>query len=51
MGANEIPGELPSQDSMKTKYVYGSSDTELFDTFNPILVGFFVFFFVFLISD
>jgi len=33
-----------------TKYVYGSSDTELFDTFSPMLVGFFVFFFVFLIS-
>ncbi|KMY54204.1 ABC transporter permease [Bacillus sp. FJAT-27231] len=50
MGANAIPSELPSQDLMKTNYVYGSSDTELFDTFSPILVGFFVFFFVFLIS-
>ncbi|MGE7843271.1 ABC transporter permease [Lysinibacillus sp. NPDC093712] len=50
MEANSIMSELPSQDSMKTNYVYGSSDTELFDTFSPILVGFFVFFFVFLIS-
>lgn len=50
MGANGIQSELPSQDSIKTNYVYGSSDTELFDTFSPILVGFFVFFFVFLIS-
>ncbi|OCA85069.1 ABC transporter permease [Pseudobacillus wudalianchiensis] len=50
MGANAIRSELPSQDLMKTNYVYGSSDTELFDTFSPILVGFFVFFFVFLIS-
>ncbi|WP_428911833.1 ABC transporter permease [Niallia sp. Krafla_26] len=49
----EIKGmqsDLLSQDTMKTKYVYGSSETELFDTFSPILVGFFVFFFVFLIS-
>lgn len=50
MGANGIPSELLSQDSMKTNYVYGSGDTVLFDTFSPILVGFFVFFFVFLIS-
>lgn len=41
--------QLP-QDTMKTNYIYGNSDTELFDTFSPILVGFFVFFFVFLIS-
>lgn len=46
----QIQSELPTQDSMKTSYVYGSSDTEIFDTFSPILVGFFVFFFVFLIS-
>ena len=45
-----MQSKLPSQDSMKTNYVYGSSETELFDTFSPILVGFFVFFFVFLIS-
>ncbi|MFS0784572.1 ABC transporter permease [Bacillus sp. 1P06AnD] len=50
MGTNGVPSELPSQESVKTNYVYGSSDTELFDTFSPILVGFFVFFFVFLIS-
>ena len=45
-----MQGELSLQDSMKTNYVYGSSETELFDIFSPILVGFFVFFFVFLIS-
>lgn len=50
LGAKGLPSELLSQDSMKTEYIYGSSDTELFDTFSPILVGFFVFFFVFLIS-
>lgn len=50
MGTNAIQSEVSSQDSMNTNYVYGSSETELFDTFSPILVGFFVFFFVFLIS-
>ena len=50
MGTNAMQIELFSQDSMNTNYVYGSSETELFDTFSPILVGFFVFFFVFLIS-
>lgn len=50
MGANAIQSELLSQDSLNTNYIYGSSETELFDTFSPILVGFFVFFFVFLIS-
>jgi len=32
------------------EYVYGNKDTSLFDTFSPMLVGFFVFLFVFLIS-
>ena len=50
MGTSAIKSELLSEDSMNTSYVYGSSETELFDTFSPILVGFFVFFFVFLIS-
>ncbi|MEO4054451.1 ABC transporter permease [Solibacillus sp. CAU 1738] len=45
-----MQSQLLSQDSMETSYIYGSSETELFDTFSPILVGFFVFFFVFLIS-
>lgn len=35
---------------MNTTYIYGSSDTTFFDQLSPILVGFFVFFFVFLIS-
>ena len=50
MGTNAVQTELFSQDSMHTNYVYGSGETALFDTFSPILVGFFVFFFVFLIS-
>lgn len=33
-----------------TNYLYGDSDTSFFDLLSPILVGFFVFFFVFLIS-
>lgn len=35
---------------MDTSYIYGSDDTTFFDVLSPILVGFFVFFFVFLIS-
>lgn len=31
-------------------YIYGDAETEFFDVLGPILVGFFVFFFVFLIS-
>ncbi|MEH7414982.1 ABC transporter permease [Neobacillus drentensis] len=33
-----------------TTYIYGDKDTTFFDQLSPILVGFFVFFFVFLIS-
>ncbi|MED4227254.1 ABC transporter permease [Neobacillus cucumis] len=36
--------------SIKTTYIYGDKDTTFFDQLSPILVGFFVFFFVFLIS-
>lgn len=35
---------------VETTYVYGDKDTTFFDQLSPILVGFFVFFFVFLIS-
>lgn len=35
---------------MDVKYIYGDEDTTSFDTFSPALIGFFVFFFVFLIS-
>ncbi|USK85094.1 ABC transporter permease [Peribacillus asahii] len=41
--------KLP-QNSIDTQYVYGNSETEFFDVLSPVLVGFFVFFFVFLIS-
>ncbi|MDR4945493.1 ABC transporter permease [Neobacillus cucumis] len=36
--------------SIQTTYIYGDKDTTFFDQLSPILVGFFVFFFVFLIS-
>lgn len=36
--------------SMKNSYVYGGADSSFFDKIFPILIGFFVFFFVFLIS-
>jgi ABC-2 type transport system permease protein len=38
------------QTNLETKYVYGDKDTIFFDVLSPILVGFFVFFFVFIIS-
>lgn len=36
--------------SIDVSYLYGDSETTFFDILSPILVGFFVFFFVFLIS-
>ncbi|PTE81320.1 ABC transporter permease [Staphylococcus cohnii] len=35
---------------INTHYLYGDKDATYFDTINPILIGFFVFFFTFLIS-
>lgn len=35
---------------VETTYLYGDEDTTYFDQLSPILVGFFVFFFVFIIS-
>ncbi len=35
---------------VKTTYLHGSEDMRLFDNFGPVLIGFFVFFFVFLIA-
>ncbi|MBB3111195.1 ABC-2 type transport system permease protein [Paenibacillus phyllosphaerae] len=42
--------EQPGGRNMTTTYLYGTADTNFFDVLSPILVGFFVFFFVFLIS-
>lgn len=36
--------------NIKTHYLYGGKDSTYFDMINPILIGFFVFFFTFLIS-
>jgi ABC-2 type transport system permease protein len=43
-----LAGMTPQK--MDIKYVYGDKDTVFFDVLSPILVGFFVFFFVFIIS-
>lgn len=40
----------PTNYQVTSHYLYGSADSTFFDTFLPILLGFFVFFFVFLIS-
>ncbi|MBO9130692.1 ABC transporter permease [Bacillus sp. 165] len=47
---NGNAGVNPKSPSINTTYVYGDQDTSFFDVLGPILVGFFVFFFVFLIS-
>lgn len=39
-----------SEPVIETTYIYGDEKTSFFDILNPFLVGFFVFFFVFLIS-
>ncbi|MGQ4560143.1 ABC transporter permease [Levilactobacillus hammesii] len=55
-GANLAPQsqkaqvQAPTNYQVTSHYLYGSSDSTFFDTFLPILLGFFVFFFVFLIS-
>lgn len=46
--AMQAGGGTPA--SINTEYIYGDAETEFFDVLGPILVGFFVFFFVFLIS-
>lgn len=46
--AMQAGGGAPA--SIDTEYIYGDAETEFFDVLGPILVGFFVFFFVFLIS-
>jgi ABC-2 type transport system permease protein len=38
------------KEDIDTIYIYGNKETSFFDVLSPILVGFFVFFFVFLIS-
>ena len=52
---DKIPGDLNKLEQAKmpkidTDYIYGNNETTFFDQLSPILVGYFVFFFVFLIS-
>lgn len=46
---NHASPAIPSF-TMKNTYVYGDKDSTFFDKISPILIGFFVFFFVFLVS-
>lgn len=47
---NKNFSKMQSSTEIKNNYVYGDENLSFFDTLNPILIGFFVFFFVFLIS-
>lgn len=48
--AQMLQGKAAEADMLTINYVYGDANTALFDIFSPMLIGFFVFFFVFLIS-
>lgn len=49
VGSSTSPKTVPAY-TVTSHYLYGNSDSTFFDTFLPVLLGFFVFFFVFLIS-
>ncbi|KRL16348.1 ABC transporter [Levilactobacillus zymae DSM 19395] len=49
VGATTKPKAAPNY-TVTSHYLYGNADSTFFDTFLPVLLGFFVFFFVFLIS-
>lgn len=49
-GGPPLKLETVAVPKVNTSYIYGNKDTSFFDLLGPILVGFFVFFFVFLIS-
>lgn len=48
-GSTTKPKATPNY-TVTSHYLYGNADSTFFDTFLPVLLGFFVFFFVFLIS-
>lgn len=48
--AKAAPSALRLDLKSDIEYVYGSSDLEMFDNFGSILIGFMIFFFVFLIA-
>ncbi|MGA9287248.1 MAG: ABC transporter permease [Anaerobacillus sp.] len=45
-----IEAKKSKEGDLTVSYIYGSSDMTSFDHFGPVLVGFFIFFFVFLIA-
>ncbi|GGB06664.1 ABC transporter permease [Macrococcus hajekii] len=45
-----IQFDEPKKTDITVKYIYGNEDTTLFNTFAPLLIGFFVFLFVFLLA-
>ncbi|QQE77206.1 ABC transporter permease [Alicyclobacillus sp. SO9] len=45
-----LSGNSASQVLPKIQYLYGSGDMSSFDNFGPVLIGFFAFFFVFLVA-
>ncbi|MDM5360781.1 ABC transporter permease [Peribacillus sp. ACCC06369] len=45
-----LQGKQKNTPSIEEQFVYGDANTKGFDTFSPMLVSFFVFFFVFLIA-
>lgn len=50
-GQAKVNDITPAQPlTLKTDYIYKGEDTTYFDMINPLLIGFFVFFFTFLIS-
>lgn len=42
--------DITNENTIKQSYVYSNEDLTYFDTLSPMLIGFFVFFFVFLVS-
>jgi ABC-2 type transport system permease protein len=50
--AAETTGKVPSLENytIENQYIYGSEDSSFFDKIFPVIIGFLVFFFVFLIS-
>ncbi|MBD7912171.1 MULTISPECIES: ABC transporter permease [Clostridium] len=48
--ANKNIGRVQQNILIEDRYIYGDEHLSFFDTISPILIGFFVFFFVFLIS-
>lgn len=44
------PGVIAAAPELEIRYIYGNEETAFFDVLSPVLVGYFVFFFVFLIA-